>query len=150
MNWAAIFWLGLMLVFLIVEAVCAIHLVSIWFAAGSLVAMVVSLVGGEIWLQITVFLAVSCVILALMWPFVRKFLNPGLKKTNIDSVIGSTGLVTVTVDNVSAQGQVKLSGMEWSARSTTGAKIEPGTVIRVDRIEGVKVYVTPAEESVTV
>ena len=150
MNWAAIFWLGLMLVFLIVEAVCAIHLVSIWFAAGSLVAMVVSLAGGEIWLQITVFLAVSCVILALMWPFVRKFLNPGLKKTNIDSVIGSTGLVTVTVDNVSAQGQVKLSGMEWSARSTTGAKIEPGTVIRVDRIEGVKVYVTPAEESVTV
>ena len=150
MNWAAIFWLVLMLVFLVVEAVCAIHLVSIWFAAGSLVAMVVSLVGGEIWLQITVFLAVSCVILALMWPFVRKFLNPGLKKTNIDSVIGSTGLVTVAVDNVSALGQVKLNGMEWTARSTTGAVIEPGTVIRVDRIEGVKVFVSPVEKNATV
>jgi membrane protein implicated in regulation of membrane protease activity len=150
MNWAAIFWLVLMLVFLVVEAVCAIHLVSIWFAAGSLVAMVVSLVGGEIWLQITVFLAVSCVILALMWPFVRKFLNPGLKKTNIDSVIGSTGLVTVAVDNVSALGQVKLNGMEWTARSTTGAVIEPGTVIRVDRIEGVKVFVSPVEKTATV
>ena len=149
MNWAAIFWLVLMLVFLVVEAVCAIHLVSIWFAAGSLVAMVVSLVGGEIWLQITVFLAVSCVILALMWPFVRKFLNPGLKKTNIDSVIGSTGLVTVAVDNVSALGQVKLNGMEWTARSTTGAVIEPGTVIRVDRIEGVKVFVSPVEKTAT-
>ena len=150
MNWAAIFWLVLMLVFLVVEAVCAIHLVSIWFAAGSLVAIVVSLVGGEIWLQITVFLAVSCVILALMWPFVRKFLNPGLKKTNIDSVIGSTGLVTVAVDNVSALGQVKLNGMEWTARSTTGAVIEPGTVIRVDRIEGVKVFVSPVEKTATV
>ena len=150
MNWAAIFWLVLMLVFLVVEAVCAIHLVSIWFAAGSLVAMVVSLVGGEIWLQITVFLAVSCVILALMWPFVRKFLNPGLQKTNIDSVIGSTGLVTVAVDNVSALGQVKLNGMEWTARSTTGAVIEPGTVIRVDRIEGVKVFVSPVEKTATV
>ena len=150
MNWAAIFWLVLMLVFLVVEAVCAIHLVSIWFAAGSLVAMVVSLVGGEIWLQVTVFLAVSCVILALMWPFVRKFLNPGLKKTNIDSVIGSTGLVTVAVDNVSALGQVKLNGMEWTARSTTGAVIEPGTVIRVDRIEGVKVFVSPVEKTATV
>ena len=150
MNWAAIFWLVLMLVFLVVEAVCAIHLVSIWFAAGSLVAMVVSLVGGEIWLQITVFLAVSCVILALMWPFVRKFLNPGLKKTNIDSVIGSTGLVTVAVDNISALGQVKLNGMEWTARSTTGAVIEPGTVIRVDRIEGVKVFVSPVEKNATV
>ena len=112
--------------------------------------MVVSLVGGEIWLQITVFLAVSCVILALMWPFVRKFLNPGLKKTNIDSVIGSTGLVTVAVDNVSALGQVKLNGMEWTARSTTGAVIEPGTVIRVDRIEGVKVFVSPVEKTATV
>ena len=60
MDWAAMIWLGLMLVFLIVEAVCAIHLVSIWFAAGSLVAMVVSLLGGEIWLQITVFFAASC------------------------------------------------------------------------------------------
>ena len=150
MELVALIWLGLLVAFLIVEAVCAVHLVSIWFAAGSLVAMVVSLVGGEIWLQITVFLAVSCVILALMWPFVRKFLNPGLKKTNIDSVIGSTGLVTVAVDNVSALGQVKLNGMEWTARSTTGAVIEPGTVIRVDRIEGVKVFVSPVEKTATV
>lgn len=150
MNWVAIFWLGLMLVFLIVEAVCAIHLVSIWFAAGALVAMIVSLAGGEIWLQVTLFLAVSCVILALMWPFVRKFLNPGLQKTNLDSVVGSTGLVTVTVNNISGQGQVKLGGMEWTARSTDGNSIEAGTVIRVDRIEGVKVFVTPVASTINV
>lgn len=150
MNWAAMIWLGLMLVFLIAEAVCAIHLISIWFAAGSLVAMVVSLMGGPVSVQVISFLVVSCVILALMWPFVRKFLNPGLQKTNLDSVIGSTGLVTVAIDNVSSQGQVKLGGMEWTARSTTGALIEPGTIIRVDRIEGVKVFVTPIHEEATV
>ena len=81
MDWAAMIWLGLMLMFLIVEAVCVTHLVSIWFAAGALVAMVVSLLGGEIWLQVTVFVAVSCVILALMWPFVKKFLNPEKSST---------------------------------------------------------------------
>ena len=150
MNWAAIIWLGLMLVFLVVEAVCAIHLVSIWFAAGSLVAMIVSLLGGSIPLQIILFLVVSCTILALMWPFVRKFLNPGLKKTNIDSIIGAEGLVTAAIDNLSAQGQVKLGGMEWTARSSTGEPIEPGTVIRVDRIEGVKVFVSPVHTNVTV
>ncbi len=150
MNFAAMIWLGLMLVFLIAEAVCAIHLISIWFAAGSLVAMVVSLMDGPVSLQVISFLVVSCVILGLMWPFVRKFLNPGLQKTNIDSVIGSTGLVTVAIDNVSSQGQVKLGGMEWTARSTTGEPIEPGTVIRVDRIEGVKVFVTPAKTTATV
>ena len=42
MNWAAIVWFALLLIFLIVEAACPIHLVSIWFAAGSLVAMLVA------------------------------------------------------------------------------------------------------------
>lgn len=143
MNWAAIIWLALMVIFLIVEAVCAIHMVSIWFAAGSLVAAVAALLNASVWLQVLLFLVVSCVILALMWPFVKKFLNPGLKKTNIDSIIGSEGLVTTDIENITAQGQVKLGGMEWTARSTSGAPIPAGTRIRVDRIEGVKVFVTP-------
>ena len=149
MNWAAIIWFSLMVLFLIVEAVCAIHLVSIWFAAGALVAAIAAFLGAEIWLQTILFLAVSCVILALMWPFVKKFLNPSLQKTNIDTVIGAEGLVTAQIDNLSAQGQVKLGGMEWTARSASGESIAPGTRIRVDRIEGVKVFVTPVKEEVT-
>ena len=143
MNWAAIIWLALMVLFLIVEAVCALHLVSIWFAAGALVAAVAAMLNAAVWLQVLLFLAVSCVVLALMWPFVKKFLNPGLQKTNIDSVIGTEGLVTGEIDNLTAQGQVKLGGMEWTARSTSGEPIPVGTRIRVDRIEGVKVFVTP-------
>lgn len=150
MNWAAIIWLALMVIFLIVEAVCAIHMVSIWFAAGSLVAAVAALLNASVWLQVLLFLVVSCVILALMWPFVKKFLNPGLKKTNIDSIIGSEGLVTTDIENITAQGQVKLGGMEWTARSTSGAPIPAGTRIRVDRIEGVKVFVTPVRVKVEV
>ena len=150
MNWAAYIWLALMAIFLIVEAVCAIHLVSIWFAAGALVAAVAAVLNASVWLQVLLFLVVSCVILALMWPFVKKFLNPGLQKTNIDSIIGTEGLVTGDIDNLTAQGQVKLSGMEWTARSTSGASIPVGTRIRVDRIEGVKVFVTPVKVKVEV
>lgn len=145
MNWAAIAWFALLLVFLIVEAACPIHLVSIWFAAGSLVAMLVAFWGGKLWLQITLFLVVSCVLVALLWPFIKKFLNPKLKKTNIDAVIGSEGLVTAAIDNVAAAGQVKLGAMEWTARSTSGKNIPAGTLVKVDRIEGVKVFVSPAE-----
>ena len=150
MNWAAYIWLALMAIFLIVEAVCAIHMVSIWFAAGALVAAVAAMLNAAVWLQALLFLVVSCVVLALMWPFVKKFLNPGLQKTNIDSIIGTEGLVTAGIDNLEAKGQVKLGGMEWTARSTSGASIPAGTRIRVDRIEGVKVFVTPVTESVTV
>ena len=150
MNWAAIIWLAIMAVLLIVEAACPIHLVSIWFAAGALVAMIISMLGGELWLQIIAFCIVSGALLAGLWPFIRKFLNPHLTKTNVDSVIGSEGIVTADIDNLIAVGQVKLGGMEWTARSTSGENIPTGTRIRVDRIEGVKAFVSPAEVKETV
>lgn len=150
MNWAAIFWLAALVVFLIVEAACPFHLVSIWFAVGALAAMIVSLFGGVVWLQVTVFCVVSIALLICLWPFIRKFLNPHLTKTNVDSVIGTEGIVTALIDNLNAQGQVKLGGMEWTARSTSGETIPAGTRIRVDRIEGVKAFVSPAEVTETV
>lgn len=145
MNWAAIVWLVLMVLFLIVEAACAIHLVSIWFAVGSLVAMIAAWLGGPVWLQILLFVLVSGALLASLWPLVRRFINPKVTATNIDSIVGSVGLVTVAIDNVAAAGQVKLGAMEWTARSTSGETIQEGTLIRVDRIEGVKAFVSPAE-----
>ena len=144
MNWAAITWLVLMVIFLIVEA-STVTMVSLWFAAGSLAAMIISLLGGAIWLQVTAFIVVSAFLLTLLRPLVRKYVTPKLTRTNVDSVIGSTGLVTVAIDNVAAVGQVKLGAMVWTGRSTSGEPIPEGTMIRVDRIEGVKVYVSPAE-----
>ena len=145
MNWAAIIWLGLMAVFLIAEAACPIHLISVWFAVGSLVAALVGLLNGPVWLQVILFLIVSGALLAMLWPLVRKHLNPKVVATNVDAVIGSSGLVTVTIDNVAATGQVKLGTMVWTARSTSGEVIAEGTLVKVDRIEGVKVFVTAAE-----
>ena len=143
MNWAAILWLVLMVMFLLLEA-GTVAVVSLWFAAGSLAAMIVSFLGGAFWLQVAVFLATAGVLLAALRPLVRKYFTPKLTKTNIDSVIGSTGLVTVAIDNVSAVGQVKLGAMYWTARSTSGLVIPEGTLVQVDRVEGVKVFVSPA------
>ena len=66
-------------------------------------------------------------------------------KTNVDSVPGTEGLVTEDIDNVAYQGQVKLGAMTWTARSTSGASIRAGTRVRVDRVEGVKVFVSPVK-----
>lgn len=88
--------------------------------------------------------------LVLLWPLAKKFLNSKVTATNVDSVVGSVGRVTADIDNVEARGQVKLGGMEWTARSTSGDPISVGTEVRVDRVEGVKVYVTPVEAAVTV
>lgn len=147
MNWAAIVWLVLMVVFLIAEA-ATVTMVSLWFAAGALAALVIGLLHGPLWLQIGAFVAVSAVLLLLLRPLVRRYVAPKITATNADSVIGKTGLVTVAIDNVAATGQVKLGGMVWTARSTSGGSIDTGTMIRVDRIEGVKVFVTPVKETV--
>ncbi len=144
-NLSAAVWLILLIGFLIVEGACPIHLVSIWFAAGSLVALLVSLLGGAVWLQITLFILVSAVLLALLWPIVQKYMKPKLTATNVDALVGTLGIVVSPIDNVDAVGQVKLNGMEWSARSTTGEPIPQGVKVRVDRVQGVKVFVTPAE-----
>ena len=135
-------WIALIVIFLVIEAACPIHLVSIWFAAGSLVAAIASMLHGQLWLQVLLFVAVSGGLLACLWPFVKKFLRPNLTKTNVDSVIGTEGYVTEAVDNLNAAGQVKLGGMYWTARSTAGQPLPVGTLVRVDRVEGVKVFVS--------
>lgn len=142
MKLAAFVWLGLMILFLIAEG-ATVSLVSLWFAAGAVVAMFAALLGAGVWLQTGLFLAVSGALLLMLRPIVRRYLVPKITATNVDSLVGANGLVTVAIDNVTASGQVKLGAMEWTARSTTGENIPQGSLIRVDRIEGVKVYVTP-------
>lgn len=145
MNWAASVWLVLMVGFLIFEASCPCHLVSIWFAAGALVAGIVALLNGAIWLQILLFVVISCGLLIATFPLVKKFLKPKIVSTNVDSIIGTQGHVTEEIDNVDAMGQVKLGGMVWTARSASGEPIPKGTLVKVERIEGVKAFVSPVK-----
>ena len=145
MNWEAIFWLVAMVIFIAAEAM-TVSLVSIWFAAGALGAIIVALTGGGLAFQVTVFLALAIVLLFCLRGIVRKHFTPRITRTNVDSVIGATGVVVTPVNNIAALGQVRIGGVEWSARSTDNSHIPAGTLVKVDRIEGVKVFVSPAEE----
>ena len=135
-----IFWLGAFIVFAIGEAV-TVGLVSVWFAVGALAALFAAALGAGLWLQIAVFLGVSALALALFKPLSSKFLKPKVSATNADRVIGSPALVTETIDNTQARGQVKVNGQIWSARSAQDVVIPTGRDVKVLRIEGVKVIV---------
>ena len=137
-----IVWLVLLIVFLIVEALTVV-MVSLWFAGGALAALAASLLGAPLWLQIALFLLVSAGLLGCLRDVAKKHFTPRLIRTNVDALIGSRGYVCTDIDNVSATGTVKLGAMEWSARSSSGAPIAKGTLVEVDRIEGVKVFVSP-------
>ena len=137
-----VLWAALALGFLVLEG-CTVAMVSLWFAFGAAAALILGLLGAAFWLQVAAFLVVSGALLALLRPMLRKYAKT--TKTNVDSIPGTQGLVTESIDNVAYQGQVKLGAMTWTARSSSGAPISAGTQVVVDRVEGVKVFVSPVK-----
>ena len=145
MEIMTIVWLVLLVLFLVVEA-ATVSMVSTWFAGGALVALLVSFLGGPLWLQILVFFTVSIVLLALLRPMVRKFFQPKITKTNADSLVGTTCLVVEDIDNMASAGRVKVGDVTWSARSESGDPIPAGRQVKILKIQGVKVYVEEAKK----
>lgn len=135
-------WFVLLVLFIVVEAV-TVNMVSAWFTIGSLAALVGSLLGAKLWLQVVLFLAVSGISLALLRPLARRYFTPRITRTNVDALAGKTCLCIGDINNLTGTGQVRIGDVEWSARSSTGEPIPTGTQVRIDRVEGVKVYVTP-------
>ena len=134
------FWLGATVVFGAVEAL-TVGIVSIWFALGSLAALIAAALHAEMWLQITVFLAVSAIALIATRPLVKKKILLRTTPTNSDMVIGESAVVEEEIDNLAGIGAVKVQGKIWSARSDNGEQIPAGSIVRVSRIEGVKLIV---------
>ena len=136
----SIVWLVLMVLLFIIEAATA-GLTVIWFALGALAALIAALFGAQIWLQVLWFLVVSIATLWFTRPLALKYLNGRSVATNADRVVGMEGVVCEDIDNLAGTGAVKLDGKEWTARSGSGANIAKGAVVRVERIEGVKLIV---------
>lgn len=133
-------WL-LMAIALVVGEALTVGLTFIWFAVGALGGLIVAVLGGPIWLQVVVFLALSALALALVRPVAAKLMQSGRVATNADRIIGKTAVVTETIDNLAGKGQVKVSGQIWTARSERDVVIPQDTEVTVLRIEGVKVFV---------
>lgn len=136
----SIIWLVVLAILLVIEFL-TLGLTTVWFAGGALVAFLVSLAGGPLWLQLLLFIAVSVVLLLFTRPLAVKYLNKDVQKTNVDSIPGQKGIVTATIDNLKAEGQVTIQGMEWTARAKNGNTIEKGKVVRATAVEGVKLIV---------
>lgn len=138
----ALVWAAAVVLFGILEA-ATVNLVSLWFIAGALASLVAALVGAPLWLQVLLFFAVSVVLLAALRPLVKKYVAPRVTRTNADSLVGQEAVVTETIDNLNAQGQVKVNGMYWTARSTDSTLISQGATVVIRSIQGVKVLVDP-------
>lgn len=135
-----LFWGIAFIVFLIIEFAIS-GLVSVWFAVGSLGASVVALFGGPIWLQVVVFFALTVVVLLVLRPLSKKYINNKAVPTNANSLIGKQAVVKKEIDNINSTGLVEVDGVEWTARSESGEIIEVDKIVEIVKIEGVKVIV---------
>lgn len=135
-----LFWIIVAALALIIEII-SLGLSSIWFTGGGIAAAIVGYMDGPLWLQIVVFIVVSTVLLLVMRPIAKKHLPLGEEKTNTDSWIGRTENVLTTIDNNAGTGMIKLGDVEWRAVSEDGSTIPEGTLVKIERIEGTKLYV---------
>ncbi len=141
MKEITLFWLIAMIALFAVEA-ATVNLVTLWFAFGALGALITSLLGGQLWLQIVVFIAVTVITLIPTRKLAKKYFSKSHHQaTNSDMVIGKECSVTEDIDNLLSTGAVKCLGKEWSARSETGEKIAVGETVTAIAIEGVKLIV---------
>ena len=138
----SVMWLVAMVVLLIIEAAVP-GLISIWFALGALAALISALCHAPFWLQIVWFLVVSILSLILTRPLAKKYVNGRVTPTNADMVIGKDAVVSERIDNLHAKGSVLLDGKTWTARmAEEGQFAEEGEIVKVLRIEGVKLIVS--------
>ena len=141
MNELSIFWLVAVIVLGITEAL-TVGLVTVWFAVGALAALISSLFGGPLWLQILLFIVVTAVTLVTTRPLVKKYFGKNSHKpTNADMVLGKKVQVTEEINNLQGTGAVKCDGKEWTARSEDGGVIPAGEIVTAVKIEGVKLIV---------
>ena len=137
-------WVALAVAFGVLEAMTA-GLISIWFVAGAVAALIAAMLQCTLVVQIWVFIIVSALALLITRPFIKKLRPQGTPvPTNADRVVGMPGVVTQEVaDIASPPGAVRADGKEWTAYSESGEHIPAGTSVIVERLEGVKLFVRP-------
>ena len=145
-NFPVLFWLGIMILFLVIEAV-TVGLATIWFAAGALAALLAGVFGAGIFGQAVLFFAVSFALLIFTRPAAVKYFNPHKINTNYEGAVGKTVKITGRVDNQAGTGRAELNGQEWTARMRDdGLVLEEGDLAEVAGIEGVKLLLVPISQ----
>lgn len=140
MNW--IFWLVLVIALSFVE-IATVSLVSIWFVASGIVAMILSFFIEDTAIITTIFILLGIFLLVISRPIVNKLRSKDNEKTNLDRIIGETAIVTEDIKK-NVVGEVKVDGKRWSAVSKE--KCLKGDTVKVLKIDGVKLIVEKESE----
>lgn len=130
-------WLIIFIVLIITELL-TINLVTIWFAFGALLALVVEVSFSNIVLDIITFVITSFLLIILTKPIIGRLKVKKVEATNLDMVINKIGIVTEDI-NQDKIGEVKVLGKRWSAYNNT--ELKKDEKVKILSIDGVKLKV---------
>ncbi|MCS5733370.1 NfeD family protein [Herbiconiux daphne] len=149
-SYAWIFWLGLILIFIVVEML-TLEFTFLMIAIGSLGGLIAGVFGAPWYIQIVVAAVVSLLLLLTLRPPLLRLLKRGgdPARSNVDALLGLEGVV---VDEVTpTRGQVKLAnGDLWTARVsplTEHRELTRGEHVLVTAIDGATAVVVPSERT---
>ena len=139
-------WMMLGIGFIIIEIFDpAFFFISL--GIGAIVTSILALIPfmrDSIPLQIFSFAIFSFISFLFMRKLGRKVLKHSGSETNVNALIGQTGLVTKAIP-AHGKGYVKIGGEEWSAITEDGSALALETKVHIIRIEGNKVIVRIAD-----
>ena len=133
-------WIAVLVVAVIIEALTA-DLLVIWFFPAALISLILSFFPVPPLVQVIVFLALGLILVFATRPLCRRWLRNKGEKTNADALIGRCAIVTEEINNLLEQGEVRVGGLCWSARSAGGDTIAVGEQVEILEIKGVKLIV---------
>ncbi|MDD3392375.1 MAG: NfeD family protein [Bacilli bacterium] len=133
------FWLFIIIILAVIE-IATINLVTVWFVASGLLAMFLTYIIDDFLIQMAVFVLGGIVLLITTKPLLAKWLKGSETKTNIDRIIGTSGIVTKDI-LINQKGEVKVDGKYWAAYAETEHDIKMGATVKVLQIDGAKIKV---------
>jgi membrane protein implicated in regulation of membrane protease activity len=114
------------------------------FAAGALVAALISGAGAGTAISLVVFLAVSVVALGALRPIAKSHMKmPAQLRTGTSALVGSNAMVVERIANREGVGCVRIGGEVWTARSYDEDEvIDAGKQVQVIEIRGATALVS--------
>ena len=136
-------WLGVIVLSIILE-LATFQLISIWFACGGLISLILCAVNVPFTYQIIVFIVISGVLLISLRKWSIKLLNKTPGKTNMELLIGTLQVLLTDIKKGTG-GTVKINGVVWNVMPEKNINLKAGSYVVIKEIKGNTLIVEKGE-----
>lgn len=142
-------WFSLAAIFVLCELFTPATFFFLPFGIGALVAGIAAALGWSVNVEWILFVVVSVVVFAGMWPLARRLEQADGEQEGVGATrwVGQEARVVEAIAE-NGYGTVRLEREVWRAESMTGEPVRAGTAVLVTKIAGTRLIVVPVDDSI--